>query len=77
MFSFMGDGSRDVNAGEKDKDERLDQGREDRQVRILHGTESGQPLLRRRQLMWGSNLFHVGILVIFAVPRFVRRELAA
>ena len=22
-------------------------------------------LLRRRQLMWGSNLFHVGILVIF------------
>ena len=23
-------------------------------------------LLRRRQLMWGSNLFHVGILVIFA-----------
>ena len=25
-------------------------------------------LLRRRQLMWGSNLFHVGILVIFARP---------
>jgi nitrate reductase gamma subunit len=23
-------------------------------------------LLRRRQLMWGSNLFHVGILIIFA-----------
>jgi nitrate reductase gamma subunit len=23
-------------------------------------------LLRRRQLMWGSNLFHIGILVIFA-----------
>ena len=23
-------------------------------------------LLRRRQLMWGSNLFHVGVLVIFA-----------
>src|SRR6476646_10591047 len=23
-------------------------------------------LLRRRQLMWGSNLFHVGILAIFA-----------
>src|SRR5215510_3530875 len=23
-------------------------------------------LLRRRQLMWGSNLFHLGILVIFA-----------
>src|SRR3990167_4302400 len=23
-------------------------------------------LLRRRQMMWGSNLFHVGILVIFA-----------
>jgi nitrate reductase gamma subunit len=23
-------------------------------------------LLRRRQLMWGSNLFHVGILVVFA-----------
>src|ERR1043165_6149205 len=22
-------------------------------------------LLRRRQLMWGSNLFHIGILVIF------------
>src|SRR5690606_2714949 len=22
-------------------------------------------LLRRRQLMWGSNLFHVGILIIF------------
>ena len=27
-------------------------------------------LLRRRQLMWGSNLFHVGILVIF-VGHFV------
>ena len=25
-------------------------------------------LLRRRQLFWGSNLFHVGILVIFARP---------
>ncbi len=25
-------------------------------------------LLRRRQLMWGSNLFHVGILVIFVGP---------
>jgi nitrate reductase gamma subunit len=27
---------------------------------------SSSQLLRRRQLMWGSNLFHVGILVIFA-----------
>jgi nitrate reductase gamma subunit len=26
---------------------------------------SSSQLLRRRQLMWGSNLFHVGILVIF------------
>ena len=28
-------------------------------------------LLRRRQLMWGSNLFHIGILIIF-VGHFVR-----
>jgi nitrate reductase gamma subunit len=27
---------------------------------------SSSQLLRRRQLMWGSNLFHIGILVIFA-----------
>ena len=27
-------------------------------------------LLRRRQLMWGSNLFHVGILIIFLVMNF-------
>ncbi len=27
---------------------------------------SSSQLLRRRELMWGSNLFHVGILVIFA-----------
>jgi nitrate reductase gamma subunit len=27
---------------------------------------SSSQLLRRRQLMWGSNLFHVGILAIFA-----------
>ena len=29
-----------------------------------------KPTLRRKQLMWGSNLFHVGILVIF-VGHFV------
>ena len=29
-------------------------------------------LLRRRQLTWGSNLFHVGILVIFLVFPFTR-----
>ena len=27
---------------------------------------SSSQLLRRRELMWGSNLFHIGILVIFA-----------
>src|SRR4030042_5132769 len=38
MFTFMRDGSRDVNAGEKDKDERLDQGGKDRHDHKRQGT---------------------------------------
>src|ERR1035437_4466699 len=30
------------------------------------GRTGSSQLLRRRQLIWGSNLFHVGILIIFA-----------
>lgn len=39
-------------------------------LRFDHGQytwrSGSSQLLRRRQLMWGSNLFHIGILVIFA-----------
>jgi nitrate reductase gamma subunit len=32
---------------------------------VMTTEDRSSQLLRRRQLMWGSNLFHVGILVIF------------